>query len=292
MFAEIISADSRQVYKGLDIGTGKITEPEMRGIPHHLLNVANPRDTFSVADFQTLGTAAITNMLSQGHTPIITGGTGLYISALLENQTLPNVPPNESLRTALETESAITLFAQLQERDPERAKTIDPHNKRRLIRALEIVAAIGAVPPINNLSANTKKTDKEHPYNVLWIGLDLPKDRLQHKIRERIDIMIKQGLIAEVEQLLDPAGEYQLTHERLQSLGLEYRHVSLYLLGHYGDPHNPASVEAMCADLATKTWQYAKRQMTWFKRNTAIHWFNPETDTKKILQLVNNFLQD
>lgn len=271
---EIISADSRQVYTGLTIGTGKITQSAMAGITHHLLDVAHPAVPFSVADFKNLGTIAINDIIGRGKTPIVTGGTGMYISALLENQSFPEVPPNEPLRAALETQSTVELFHLLQRKDAERAKTIDPHNKRRLIRALEIIDAIGAVPI----------STTESVYDIVWIGLMLPKERLQEKIRERIDTMIEQGLIDEATTLLDPNGAYKLSHNRLQALGLEYRHVSDYLQGKY------TNVEEMAADLATKTWQYAKRQMTWFKRNQNIVWFNPETDQQKILQRVKDFL--
>lgn len=272
--SEIISADSRQVYQGMDIGTGKITTSEMNGIPHHLISVAHPAHVFSVAEFQKMGTDAINTILEQGKTPIVAGGTGMYITTLLEGITYPEVPPNETLRKELESKPTEELFTLLQQHDPVRAGTIDKDNQRRLIRALEIIDAIGAVP-----AATTNPA-----YNILWIGLELPKERLQQKIRERIDTMIQQGLIAEVETLLDPKGPYKLDHGRLQALGLEYRHVSDYLQGKY------ENIESMIDGLATKTWQYAKRQMTWFKRNDNIVWFNPETDKEKILQQVKDFV--
>src|SRR3989344_8669425 len=146
--AEIISADSRQIYKGLDIGTGKITEKEMAGVPHHLLDVVTPKRRFTVVEYQTLAREKIAEIFSRGHLPIICGGTGFYISALVDGTVLPDVPPNPKLRAHLKKETSETLFNMLLKLDPRRAKTIDPKNSRRLIRAIEIVKALGKVPPL------------------------------------------------------------------------------------------------------------------------------------------------
>ncbi len=267
---EIISADSRQVYQGLTIGTGKILPEEMQDIPHHLIDVARPDTRFSVADFTAKATTAIDEILKHHHIPFVVGGTGMYVSALLEGITFPEIQPNEKLRNELEQKTTEELFALLESKDPRRAETIDPENKRRLIRALEIVDAIGRVPELSL---------QESPYDVLWIGLELPKELLQQKIRARIDNMIDRGLIHEVETLIANG----ISHERLQELGLEYRHIADYLQGNY------TNLGSMIDDLATKTWQYAKRQLTWFKRNQNIQWFNPETDKEKILRMVDDF---
>lgn len=267
---EIISADSRQIYHGMNIGTGKILPNEMVGIPHHMIDVADPKNQYSVAQYKQEAEITLQSILTNEHIPFIVGGTGLYVSALLDGIVLPEVPPNAELRKELEQETASELFALLKTKDPRRAETIDPENPRRLIRALEIVEAIGTVP----------EQHAESPYDILWIGLELPKEELQQKIRERIHIMISNGLIQEVETLLNNG----VTHERLQEIGLDYRHVSLYLQGKY------ASLDEMANDLAIKTNQYAKRQLTWFKRNANIHWFNPNLDKQKIHQLVTDFL--
>lgn len=268
---EIISADSRQVYRGMDIGTGKIMPNEMQSIPHHMINIADPAHQFTVAEYKQTATHDLQTIIKNNHMPLVVGGTGMYVSALLEGIEFPEVLPNPKLRKELEQKTTTELFALLQQKDPRRAETIDPENPRRLIRALEIVDAIGSVP----------QQVSESPYDVLWIGLELPKDELQQKIYERIHIMIERGLIQEVETLLNNG----ITHERLQELGLEYRHVSLYIQGKY------QNLNEMIDDLATKTNQYAKRQMTWFKRNKNIHWFNPNLDKQKILQIVKGFMQ-
>ena len=143
---EGVSADSRQVYKGLDVGTGKITRKEMRGVPHHLLDVVSPKKVFTAHDFVERGQAAIESILNRGKTPIICGGTGFYIDALLGRMPLPNVPPNPALRARLEKKSASQLFAMLQKIDSRRAKNIDRHNPVRLVRAIEIAKALGKVP--------------------------------------------------------------------------------------------------------------------------------------------------
>ncbi len=267
---EIISADSRQIYRGMNIGTGKIMPNEMDGIPHYMIDVADPMNQYSVAQYKQEAETALQTILTNKHIPFVVGGTGLYVSALLEGIVLPEVPPNPELRKQLEQKTTEELFALLQTKDPLRAETIDPQNPRRLIRALEIIEAIGVVPEQQSQSS----------YDVLWIGLELPKEELQQKIKDRIQIMIENGLIQEVETLLADG----ITHERLQELGLEYRHVSLYLQGKY------KALNEMADDLVIKTNQYAKRQLTWFKRNQNIHWCNPNLDKEKILKLIQDFI--
>lgn len=268
---EIISADSRQIYRGMDIGTGKIMPNEMQSVPHYMIDVTDPKYQYSVAEYKQAAEAALQAILKNNHIPFVVGGTGMYASALLEGIVLPEVPPNPELRKELEQKSTAELFALLQQKNPRRAETIDPENPRRLIRALEIIEAIGVVP----------EQQSQSPYDVLWIGLELPKEELQEKIKERIQIMIQKGLIQEVETLL----EQGVPHERLQELGLEYRHVSLYLQGKY------KNLDDMIDDLAIKTNQYAKRQLTWFKRNQNTYWFNPNFDKQKIHQLVMDFIR-
>jgi len=267
---EIISADSRQVYRDMNIGTGKILPQQMDSIPHYMIDIADPAEQYSVAQYTLEARQHIIDILARNNVPFVVGGTGMYISALLEGITFPEIPPNPKLRAELEQKSTIELFTLLQAKDPRRAETIDPENPRRLIRALEIVDAIGVVPDVQS----------ESPYDILWIGLDLPKEELQAKIRYRIQKMIDDGLIQEVEGLL----AHGITHERLQELGLEYRHVSWYLQGKYKD------IDEMTDDLATKTNQYAKRQMTWFKRNKNIQWFNSNLDKEDITVLIKKFL--
>ncbi len=242
---EIISADSRQVYKGLDIGTGKITKREMRGVPHYLLDVANPKKTFTVADFKKLAEKEIENILSRGKIPIIAGGTGFYIDALVYDLDLPEVPPNKELRKKLEQKTIEQLFKELEKIDPERAVEIDSKNKVRLIRAIEIAKTIGKVPKIKPKSK----------YNIEWIYVDWPDEILKERIHTRLLKRIRGGMIKEAQDLHSKG----LSYKRMEELGLEYRYVAKFLKGEI-------SKEEMISELSTKIWQYAKRQRTWFKK--------------------------
>lgn len=259
---EIISADSRQVYRGLDIGTGKVSKREQKLVPHHLLDVADPHRQFSVVRFQKLGRATVVKILKNKKRPIIVGGTGLYVDALVYNTNLPQVPPNPKLRAKLEKLSAEQLFQRLQKLDPVRVSSIDPHNPRRLIRALEIIDATGS--PVGEIK-------KESPYEILWLGLN-PKD-LKKRIHSRLKKRIKQGLIREVKKS-------KLSPKRLFDLGLEYRWVGQYL-------QNKISKKEMEIGLEHAIDQYAKRQMTWFKRNKEIRWL---ADPKQADEQVKKFI--
>ena len=268
---EIISADSRQVYKGLDIGSAKITPSEMEGIPHFGIDVANPDEIFSVADFKTLATDAIADIHTRGKLPIMVGGTGMYISSVINNQTLPQVPPDYELRAHLEQETAEILFKKLEEIDRDRAATIDPKNKVRVIRAIEIATALGSVPTTTSLSS---------PYDILIIGLDLPKPELQTRIRDRIIARIP-ALFDEINNLLAQG----VSPKRLVSFGLEYTYGLAYV-------QKTLSLEDFTTTLATKTWQFVRRQITWWKKDSRVHWMNPLLDQQKILKLVQDFLSN
>jgi tRNA dimethylallyltransferase len=246
---EIISADSRQVYQCLDIGSGKITKKEMRGIPHHLLDVAHPRRAFSVAQYKKLADKAIKDIVKRNKTPIIVGGTGFYIDAVVFDRQLPAVKPNKELRKKLEKVSLEKLQKQLQQLDPERYDTIDIHNRVRLIRALEIVEAIGKVPTALKLRGASPK------YDIRWIYLDFPDDVLKQRIHDRLLKRMKQGMVKEVEQLHAQG----LSWKRLEALGLEYRFVAQYLQSKLSKPE-------LLTQLETAIWHYAKRQRTWFKK--------------------------
>ena len=253
---EIISADSRQVYKGLDIGTGKVTKKEMAGIPHHLLDVASPKKQFTVDDFVQLAKKAHSNILQNDRTTIVVGGTGLYVDMLLGRMAYPNVPPNLKLREQLERRTTGQLFAKLKKLDPRRAANIEPNHKRRLIRAIEIAKAVGKSPSksqITNLTNNK--------YDVLWIGLKTEDEKLKQNIRMRLFARIRTGMIAEAKRL--HAGG--LSYKRMEALGLEYRYLSLLL-------QNKINKKEFETQLERAIWQYAKRQMRWFKRNKDIRW--------------------
>lgn len=266
---EVISADSRQVYRGLDIGTGKITKSEMRRVPHHLLDISAPSRVFTADDFVRRGRRAITDIAKRGKLPIICGGTGFYIDALIGRISLPNVLPNKALRAELEKLPTDELFQRLQECDPARAETIDPHNARRIIRALEIADAIGQNPvPV-----------AESLYNVLWIGIAPEKEVMEKKIHVRLLARMKTGMLAEAKRL-HAAG---LSFKRMHALGLEYGWLA-DLLQEKVD--KPAFIEGLFRDIRA----YAKRQITYWKRNENILWFRPE-DTVSISAAVAHWLR-
>ena len=265
---EVISADSRQVYKGLNIGTGKVTKKEMAGIPHHLLDVATPKKVFSASDFKTLGERAINKILRNQNIPIIVGGTGLYVDVLVGKMVLPDVPPNMKLRAKLEKLPTETLFAMLKKKDPERAENIEPSHKRRLIRALEIAEAVGTSPTKRSAMKN------EELYDVLWIGLNPGEETLQKNISKRLRTRIQDGMLAEGKRL-HAAG---LSYKRMEELGLEYRSMSQYL-------QKKSTKEQLIEELDRAIARYAKRQMRWFKRNKEIHWVKNKSEALSIVRV-------
>jgi tRNA dimethylallyltransferase len=266
---EVISADSRQVYRGLDIGSGKVTPSEMAGVPHHLLDVADPQTVYTASDFKIDATAALTSIVNRGHLPVVVGGTFFYVDTLLGDISFPQVPPNDELRAELETQSTEELYAALTTLDPDRALTIDKDNPRRLVRAIEIATTLGKVPT---------STPTDSPYRTLKLGIDIDRETLHANIHARLLTRLDEGMVAEVEGLIAEG----VTHERLESFGLEYRYISRYLRG-------LISYDAMVIELETKIRQFAKRQYTWLKRDTDIVWVDPQ-DTERIHSLVSDFL--
>ncbi len=266
---EIISADSRQVYKGLDIGTGKVTKKEMAGVKHHLLSVASPKKQFTVDDFVRLAKKAHADILQNDRMTIVVGGTGLYADMFLGRMTYPNVPPNPALRAQLEQKSVKQLFAQLQKIDPRRAANIEPNHKRRLIRALEIAKAIGKSP-------KKPRSDASMNYEVLWLGLSPAPEKLKNNIHMRLSARIGQGMVAEAKRL-HKAG---LSYKRMEALGLEYRSLAKLLKKEI----TPLQFKT---ELERAIWQYAKRQQRWFKRNKDIHWVKSKSEA---LRLAKDFL--
>lgn len=267
---EVISADSRQVYIGLNLGTGKITEKEMRGVPHYLLDVANPKKRFTVTDFQSKAKKSIQDIISRGKLPIICGGTGFYIQSIVDDMVFPDASVNVKLREKLHKKSAERLFAQLKKLDPKRAKEIHPNNKVRLIRAIEIATELGTVP----------KLKKKNIYDTFQIGLDVKDSILKEKIDKRILIRMKKGMANEAKRLHSKG----LSYKRMRELGLEYRFLA-DLLEKKID--NKKFVEL----LSIAIFQYVKRQRAWFKRDTRIDWFKP-TEVNKIKKLTRSFLNN
>lgn len=263
---EIVSADSRQVYKGLNIGSGKVPltpstkhlVPTYKGIPHHMLDVASPKRVYTVSHYKADAEGVIDDILKRGKLPILVGGTGHYIDAVTKGQIVPEVPPNTKLRSRLEEilkgkDGTSKLFKMLVKLDKSRAKQIDQHNPRRLVRAIEIAMALGKVP---------KLKAKPH-YSPIVIGIKIPIHDLRFKIHERLLARMRQGMVSEVKKLRS-AG---LSWKRLCDLGLEYRYVSLYL-------QDKLTKQAMLTRLESEINHYAKRQMTWFKRDKNIIWVN------------------
>ncbi|MEK7505834.1 MAG: tRNA (adenosine(37)-N6)-dimethylallyltransferase MiaA [Patescibacteria group bacterium] len=262
---EVISADSRQVYKGLDIGSGKVTKKEMRGVLHHLLSIADPKKIYSVAKYQKDSTKIIKNILNKNKLPIVCGGTGFYVDSILYPTSFPAVSPNKTLRIKLYQKSPDELYKILQKLDPRRAKTIDRNNPVRLIRAIEVAAVLGKVPALNRMAS---------PYRVLFIGLKPSDKELRLRIQKRLVSRMKKGMVKEVRKL----HKNGLSWKRLEELGLEYRFVAQYL-------QEKITKEEMVRYIAVSNWQYAKRQITWFKRNLEIKWFSNSGD-KKIFNLI------
>ena len=267
---EVISADSRQVYKGLNLGTGKITKKEMGGVKHHLLDATSPKKIFTVSEYQKLSTQAIEEIISRGRLPIICGGTGLYIDSVISGVSFPEVPPNLKLRKQLENKTAVELFELLKKLDSRRAGEIDQNNPRRLIRAIEIAKFLGQVPILEA---------KPPKYEVLKIGLNLPAEKLKKRIAIRLFARIREGMIGEAKKL----HKQGLFWQRMESLGLEYRFMARHLQG-------KITRGEMVKQLESEIWQYAKRQMTWFKRDKNIKWFEPAKSFRAIEKVTKSFL--
>ncbi len=265
---EVISADSRQVYKGMDIGSGKVTKKEMEGVKHYLLDVVSPKTEYNVAKFVKDAQKAIAEIIDKGKLPIIAGGTMFWVDALLYGMP-KTVKPDLKLRQELDKLSAEQLFVKLKEIDPARAKTIDQFNKRRLIRAVEIVMITGKPVP---------KYKKEIKYNSFKIGVEQTKEELKKRIHIRLYDRMKEGMVEEIDNLHKSG----VTWQRLDDFGLEYRHVAKYLKGEF-------TKDEMLERLEYEINHYAKRQMTWFNKDQEIFWSN---DNKKIDLKVKKWLLD
>ena len=258
---EIISADSRQVYRKMDIGTGEVTKKEQKIIRHHLLDIADPKKIFTVSDFKNLGERAIKDILNKDKVPFVIGGTGFYIDALVKNISLPEVTANKKLRAKFDKMTTENLYKELKKLDRSRAQAIDPKNKRRLIRALEIIKTTGK--PVPKLVSSTK-------YQILWLGLK-PKN-LEKRIKLRLEERLKQGMVKEVRNLLAQG----VSKKRLYDFGLEYRWLGEYLA-------DKINYKEMKEGLCRAIIKYSKRQMTWFKRNKEIHWIKTRIEAEDLI---------
>jgi tRNA dimethylallyltransferase len=283
---EVISADSRQVYKHLNIGTDKVSKEQMHGIPHHLIDIADPlTDTYTVSDFVRDAQQAIADIHSRGEVPIVAGGTMLYIDALFGNILVPEVPPNEALRTELEQKSPDALFTELQERDPRRAQQMVEEgqhaNVRRLVRALEVVEALGQVPNIDDLRA------VESSYDILWLGMHNDPKVQKEKINTRNAEMLENGLLEEVADLQ----KMGITPEHCKNFGFEYLYPALYLAGTPIIKDNPPTLEDVLLKMNSSTWRYAKKQRAWWAGRSEISWFMP-SEYEPLLEKAVSFLSN
>jgi tRNA dimethylallyltransferase len=272
---EIISGDSMQIYRGMDIGTAKIKKDEMEGIPHHLIDIKEPFENFSVAEFQHLVRAKIDGIAQKGHLPIITGGTGLYIQSVIYDYQFSDVPGDESFRLMLEERvkeiGNEALYKELLEVDPGSASQIHPNNVRRVIRALEIFHLTGKTM---QEFQSTQKPDLL--YNTALVGLSMEREKLYERINYRVDLMIEEGLIEEVKDL------YQSGLRDCQSIqAIGYKEIYEYLEG-------KVTLDDAIVNLKQNSRRYAKRQLTWFRNKMDVEWFDMtdvENVSKKIKEI-------
>jgi tRNA dimethylallyltransferase len=276
---EIVSADSRQVYRGMDVGTAKATKEEQARVPHHLTDVVDPDQTLGLGQFQEMANAAIADITARGQVPFLVGGTGQYVMAVVEGWQVPRVPPNEALRRQLYREAAQegaeALHARLRGLDPAAAERIDPRNVRRVVRALEVCLVTGQ--PISELQEK-----KPPPYRILMVGLNLPRQQLYQRIDERVERMIQAGLEDEVHRLL--AAGYGFDLPAMSGVG--YGQFAPYLAGE-------ATLEEVVREIKRATRRFVRQQSNWFRRgDNRIHWLEAAADPyEAALDLVQELLR-
>ena len=249
--AEIVSADSRQVFRGLDLGSGKITPEETRGVPHHLIDVCNPGDFFSMHDFQKKAYAAIDDILARGRLPMLVGGTGLYIASVTDGYVMSDRMPDLAYRDALEQLTTPQLYQMLLEKVPD--IDVDAKNRNRVMRILEKIH-----------DGDDHRPQKQPRYNCLKLGVAFDRPTLKERIDIRLNKRMEMGMVDEVRRLLAQGASVEF----MLKLGLEYRYITQLITGEF------ESEEAMCAELSLAIKRFAKRQMTWFRRDKEIHWLD------------------
>jgi len=269
---EIISADSRQVYRGLDIGTAKVTSAEQALVPHHVLDVADPRDVYTVAQFQRDAISAINDILKRSHQPFLVGGSPHYIQAVVDNLDIPHIEPQPALRAQLEKRPMPELLQQLEKLDSRSAATIDRNNPRRVIRALEVCLVSGK--PFSQ-----QRKMSEPLYQSLLLGIEWPREVLYRRIDERVDERMQQGMVQEVQRLLDEG----ISHQRLEALGLEYRYIIRWLTGAFENE------DEMVQKLKYAIHDFTRRQLTWFRKEKRIIWIKGG-DWEQTKDVVRDFL--
>ncbi|OGI16660.1 MAG: tRNA (adenosine(37)-N6)-dimethylallyltransferase MiaA [Candidatus Moranbacteria bacterium RBG_19FT_COMBO_42_6] len=261
---EIISADSRQIYRGMDIGTGKVTATEQKIARHWMLDIVSPKKNYSAALFKKEAEKIISDILGRKKVPIICGGTGFWIKSIVDNVNFPRVKPDWKLRKKLGDLSATKLFSMLKKLDRERSKSIDKKNKVRLIRAIEICKKLGQVP--QGIISGLRSTD----YRFLQIGIDVPRELLHEKIRKRLKKRFRDGLVEEVRTLKRTG----LSWKKIQSFGLCYFWIPLYLA-------EKISLDELEERIYLAEKDYAKRQMTWFRKDKRIIWLRSYADIEQ-----------
>lgn len=261
---EIVSADSRQVYRGLDIGTAKVTPEEQAQVPHHLLDVVDPQDIYTVSQFQRDAIAAIDAILAREHHPFLVGGSPHYIQAVVDHLAIPAVAPHPELRAQLEARPLADLLLQLEQLDPMSAASIDRSNPRRIIRALEVCIVTGK--PFSE-----QRRIADPLYRPLLLGIHWPREVLYRRIDARVDERMQQGMVQEVQHLLDVG----ISYERLDALGLEYRFIVRWLRGAF------TSEAEMVERLKYAIHDFTRRQLSWFRRDKRIIWIAGEDDLEQ-----------
>lgn len=265
--AEVISADSRQVFTGLDLGSGKVTPEEMKGVRHHLLDVAAPNDFFSLSDYQRLAYEAIDDILARQKKAFLVGGTGLYVNSVVDGYNLSESAPDPEIRKQVEEKKLEELIEMLKEHNPAALERVDLKNKRRVERAVE-----------KALAGDKDENPSEKRYETFVIGVTWPREVLYERIHERLDRRLDQGMIDEVVKLREAGA----TDEFLYKLGLEYRYILMYLRGEF------ASFDDFYETLFKEIRHLAKEQMTWFRKRKDIHWIDmtgdPVTEASRYIE--------
>lgn len=281
---EVVSADSMQIYRRMDIGTAKPTREEMRGVPHHMLDVADPEEDFSVARYVDMAAKCVDDILSRGRLPILAGGTGLYIDSLLSGRTFAPFQPDSPLRGQLEEqlrrEGGAAMLSRLAQVDPDSAARLHPNDEKRIVRALEVYQSTGKTITQHNL-----ETQAIPPrYDALTLALAFERrEDMWSRIDRRVDQMMDQGLVAEVQGLLDSGVPAKCT--AMQAIG--YKEMAAALL-------SGGDVRSAAEEIQLRSRQYAKRQLTWFRRNKAARWllWGREPDFEAALQTSTEYMEE
>lgn len=279
MDGEIVSADSMQIYKDMDIGSAKPTKEEMDGIKHYLLDFVSPEDRYSVADYKKDATLAINEIIQKGKTPIVVGGTGLYIDSLIYNIDYPEIEFDEEYRKSLEKraeeEGLQKLYEEAKQIDEQAMKSISQNDQKRILRVLELYHQTGKTKTEQEIESRKN----EVPYDYYVFALNMDREKLYDRINKRVDIMVEQGLIEEVESIIKKYSSYPTA---MQALG--YKEIKEYL-------NRDTTKEEAIETVKQETRRYAKRQLTWFRKNKQTIWLDAldkkEENIRKILEEIN-----